>query len=223
MKIAALTVALALGAATTAHAQGGTATYQVLFTSPGNPTPTSNIVVPFGTPVTAMVHVGFTPGIGGIVGNGAMVGPVLGLADGGFSLNGAGGGALGSWSGNALAAPYNWQYGTSAGANSGLNVAGVLWGTGFLMGAHPAPSNPGMVWEGTFTTGNTAGVASFTFGGLAATGIWAGPLPSGAGPLPFSTLFQSLPGQGGSITVIPAPATAACAVLGVLAAARRRR
>lgn len=217
MKTRAILALVAVaGTAVAANAQN-TATYSIVFNSAGavSGNGTNNIQVNPGSVVTATVFVTINPGIGAMVGN--PPGAVQGLSDGGFSISGGTG--AGSWAaGPSLVAPYNFPLGTNAGTPAGGNVNGVLWGLGFLLQLpHPSPNSPDDVWTGTFNAGAALGVSNFTFTGLATTGVFYG------GPIPAVLGYTSNAGAGGSISVVPAPASLALLGLGGLVAARRRR
>lgn len=218
-------LAAIVGAATDASAQY-TATYQIMFASdaPGTiGSGTNAITVPHGAPVHAVVSVLIDPDIGAL----SPIGPVWGIADGGFTLSGSGVAGLGSWGNLTVPAPYNFLYGiaTTSGTVAGYNVHGAIWGTGgpwvLPVPTPPGPiTNPDDVWSGTFTASLTnTGTLNFTFTGLAQTNVWMG-YP---GTFPLGTAFQNVPGPGGSITIIPAPAGIALLGLGGVAALRRRR
>lgn len=210
MKTRAIMALMAVaGTAAVASAQG-TATYSIAFGSAGGP---NTVQLNPGQSTSVFVNVSFSPGVGG------GTPPAAGLSDGGFGINGGGGG----WSGGALPNPWGAQavggVGVNAGTGSATGVSGVVWGYGFLFNLpHPFPQNPANVWTGTYTAGATAGVFNVSFAGLAPTGVFAG-----ATGLPTVVTYASNGGQGGSITIVPAPASLALLGLGGLVAARRRR
>ncbi len=210
-------LAAVTGAAAAAGAQV-TATYSIAFGAPNGP---NTVFLNQGQSTSVYVnvtHAGLAPN------------PILGFADGGFSIAGLGlGGGGGTWSVDSntasptysLPSPWGAQavggLGVSVGMPSGNSLSGVIWGYGFLFNSnHASPGNPATVWQGTFTMTSGTGGVLFTFTALEPTNVFTNttfPTPVGA---------TSLPGVGGWIN-IPAPAGLALLGLGGLAALRRRR
>ncbi len=226
MKISAIMALMAVAGA--ANAQSGTATYSLQF---GNGLNT--IALGPGQSTTVTVYVSFDPGIGAQVGSALpLMGTVLGLNNGGFSITGTpgGGNATGNFSvlpgpGHpSLIAPYNFLPGvaTNQGTSAGNSHNGVVWGHAFIFTpVHPLPENPGKIWTGTFTTdaGSTSGQMNLAFTGLAVTGIDVNPSLVW---FPWVAEFASDPGIGGTIFV-PAPAGLALfGLIGIAALTRRR-
>ncbi len=212
--IAVLAVA---SSAAAAGARQGLVVYSIAFGSPVGP---NTIALTPGqtTPVFVSVAVSWGPPL-----------PILGFADGAFSITGAGTGT-GAWGVDSNTAsptyslpnPWGAQAIGGAGVNPGnggaSGVSGVVWGYGLLLTTlHPFPQNPATVWRGTFTAMAPGSVdASFT--GLKMTHVFAYTAPT-----PTAIAILTLPGVGGSITIIPAPAGLALVGLGGLAALRRQR
>jgi hypothetical protein len=74
------------------------------------------------------------------------------------------------------------------------------------------------VWRGKFIAASP-GFITTAFSGLGTTGVFAGQ----QGQIPIVLLFQSNPGVGGQVTIVPAPgAIAVLAPVGLIAARRRR-
>ncbi len=195
------------------------ATYSIAFGSPNGP---NTVQLDVGQSTAVYVN---------ITHSGSAPSPIIGFGDGGFSITGTGvAGGAGTWGVDSNTAsptyslPYPWGgqnvggLGVSVGTPSGNNLNGVIWGYGFLFATiHPFPQNPATVWQGTFTA-TAAGSLNVAFTGLAPTSVFT---LQHTFPPPITAL--SLPGVGGSITIIPAPAGLALLGLGGLAALRRGR
>ncbi len=220
MKTRAITALVAAAGAATAASAQVTATYSIAFGAPNGP---NTITLPQGASTSVYVNVTYA---------GQAPNPILGLADGGFSLTGlASGGATGGWGVDSNTAsptyslPNPWGaqavggLGVSVGTPAGnANLNGVIWGYGFLFNSnHTSPGNPATVWQGTFTATSATGVFNVSFTGLEPSNVF-----TNTAPFPTPVGATSLPGVGGVIT-IPAPASLALLGLGGLVALRRRR
>ncbi len=216
LPIAILAVA---GAATAASAQV-TATYSIAFGAPNGP---NAVFLNVGQSTSVYVNVMYA---------GSAPNPILGFADGGFSITGAGvGGGAGTWGVDSNTAsptyslPNPWGaqavggLGVSVGTPAGNSLNGVIWGYGFLFNSnHASPGNPATVWQGTFTLTSVVGHINVALTGLEPTNVF-----TNTSPLPTPVPAQSLPGVGGHIRPIPAPGSLALFVLGGLVALRHRR
>jgi hypothetical protein len=202
MKTRVIALSAVAGLASIASAQ--TPSFQYSIQAPAQLAP--------GASGTVTVLVGFTPGVGGAVTGGA----VLGLSSGAFGITGN----SGSWSANVGIAPYNFLAGvaTNPGTPAGSNVNGVIWGNGFGPPLGTVSTvNPTPVWSATFTAGATNAVINVVPSG--AHGVWY--MPTGG---TISSELTSTAVQGASATIlVPAPASLALLGLGGLVAARRRR
>ncbi len=213
--IAVLTVA---GATAEAGAQVS-AIYSIAFGSPNGPNTTT-------LAVGETVHV-----FAKITHSSAAPNPIMGFADAEFSITGTSvAGGAGTWGVNTNTAspnyslPHPWggqvfgMPGVSVGIPSGNRLNDVIWAYGFLLTTvHPFPQNPANVWRGTFTASVEGGV-SVAFTALEVTHVFVG-----YSSLPTPVPAWSLPGAGGSITIVPAPAGLALLGLGGVAALRRGR
>ncbi len=212
--VAGLAVA---GAAAAARAQVA-ATYAIAFGSPNGPNTTTLAV---GQTVDVFVN---------ITHSGSAPNPILGFGDGAFSITGASvAGGAGTWGVDSNTAsptyslPWPWGaqpvggLGVSVGTPSGNGLNGVIWGYGFLFSFQPAPGNTANVWRGTFTAA-AQGSVNVAFTGLEPTSVF-----TSTPGIPTPVWGTSLPGVGGSITIIPAPAGLALLGLGGVAALQRRR
>jgi MYXO-CTERM domain-containing protein len=210
-----LCIAGAAGLAGSAWAQTGTATYSIAFGSPAGP---STIQLGHNQSVDVFVNVAWTTG---------GTPTPIGLSDGAFGLTGGGG----AWAvdSNTASATYSlpnpWgaqgagHLGVSVGSPSATGVSGVNWGYGFLLTpTHPFPQNPANVWRGTYTAGTVNGQFGVTITPNGTTGVFAQNVT-----IPTVLNFQSNGGPGGTITIVPGPASLALLGLGTLAATRRRR
>ena len=203
MKTRVIALSALAGLASVASAQTPSFVYS-LSSSAG-----TNLTAGQTTTITILCQ--FTPGVGGIVNTPIGPRPVLGLSSGSFNVVGAAGG----WGGLALQAPYNF-IGTTVGGIAGGNVNGAIWGNGFGPPLGTVSTvNPTPLWTGTFTY--PGGNVLLQVNGVGNHGVWAG------NPGEFSVESLSTAVQGGSITLIPAPATLALLGLGGLVASRRRR
>jgi hypothetical protein len=168
-------------------------------------------VLAIGQTGTITVLCGFSPGVGGAVTGGT----VLGLSSGTFNV----GSTSGSWSANVGIAPYNFLPGvaTNPGTPVGSNVNGVIWGNGFGPPLGTVSTvNPTPVWQATFTM--TAATALITITPVGAHGIWYMPPVGG-----ISSELTSTNVAGTTFSIVPAPGAAALITAGALFALRRRR
>ncbi len=214
--VVAATVGLA--ATGSARAQTGVATYSVAFNSPAGP---NTLVLQPGETTHMFVSVSFTPTWGGYT--------AAGLSDGSFSITAPGSGD-GMWAVDAVptsptySLPHPWGaqnsggWGVSVGSPGAGGITGVLWGYGFILALpHPYPQNPAIVYRCTFTAGSP-GEIDVAFSGLGLTGVFM--ITGGQWPI-FT--YQSSPGAGGAITIIPEPCAIVLVGLGGALGARRCR
>ncbi len=218
MKTRAMTALTAVAGTAAAASAQVTATYSIHFGAPNGP---NSITLPQGASTTVYVQVEYS---------GSAPNPIIGFADGGFSITGFGVFGAGTWSvdSNTASPTYSLPNPWGAQAVGGLGVSvgtptapnslnGVVWGYGFLLSTnHPFPQNPATVWQGTFTV-TSYGHINLTFTGLEPTNVF-----TNTAPFPTPVPAQSLPGVGGTI-IPPAPASPALLGLGGLVALRRRR
>ncbi len=201
MKTRHVVAVLAVAGAPAAAGAQVSATYSIAFGSPSGPNTTTLAV---GQTVDVFVK---------ITHSGSASTPIIGFQGGGFSISGASiAGGAGMWSidyntaSPTYSLPYPWGaqcicQGPSLGKPSGNSLNGVVWWAGFLFTTvHPAPQNPANVWRGTFTAGSE-GTVNFTFTALEPTNVFT-VNPTNPAGIPGAVAALSLPGIGGSVTII---------------------